>query len=122
MTRPDPHATGELHEPERGPGEHRVEDPAGRPEPYVMGPTGPAPVASELRGDPGSEGDRRGEGGAAAGALAGTAVAGPVGAVVGGVAGGALGSAADEGRDRPDHDPDDPAAPRESNTQFTDKR
>ena len=94
----DPSATDE---PERGREEAPVTDPAGRREPYVDGPTGPAPLASELRGDPGAEGDRRGEGGAVAGAIAGTSVAGPVGGVVGAVAGGALGSAGDE-EPRPD--------------------
>ena len=47
-------------EPERGRDERRAIDPAGRREPYVDGPTGPAPLATELRGDPGDEGDRRG--------------------------------------------------------------
>ena len=92
---------GGYDEPERGPGEERVEDPAGRPEPYVKGPTGAAPLATELRGDPGDEGDRKGEGGAAAGAIAGTSLAGPVGGVVGAMAGGALGGAADDG---PEHE------------------
>ena len=94
---------GDDDEPERGPDERRAIDPAGRPEPYVEGPTGPAPLATELRGDPGDEGDRRGEGGAAAGALTGTAVAGPVGGVVGAVAGGALGTA-DEAAGSDDED------------------
>ena len=74
------------------PHERRVEDAAGRRTPYVQGPT-------ELHGDPGADGDRRGEGGAAAGALAGTAVAGPVGGVVGALAGGTLGTADDDGAD-----------------------
>jgi hypothetical protein len=90
---------------ERGVYEQRAVDPAGRPEPYVDGPTGPAPLATESRGDPGAEDDRRTEGGAAGGALAGTAVAGPVGGVVGGVVGATIGAAADEGRD---HSTDDP--------------
>ena len=81
------------------PHERRVEDAAGRRTPYVQGPTGPAPLATELHGDPGADGDRRGEGGAAAGALAGTAVSGPVGGVVGALAGGTLGTADDDGAD-----------------------
>jgi len=84
---------GDIDEPERGSNEERVVDPAGRPEPYVQGPTGPAPLATEMRGDPGAEGDRRSQGGAAGGAIAGTAVAGPIGGVVGGLAGGAIGTA-----------------------------
>jgi hypothetical protein len=88
---------GDIDEPERGLDDQVTEDPAGRTEPYVQGPTGRAPVSSELRGDPGAEGDRQGEGGAVAGAIAGTSLAGPVGGVVGAVAGGALGAVADEG-------------------------
>ena len=84
---------GDVDEPERGQDEAQVRDPAGRPEPYVDGPTGPAPVSSELHGDPGAEGDRGGEGGAVAGAIAGTSLAGPVGGVVGALAGGAIGTA-----------------------------
>lgn len=84
---------GDIDDAERGKDEERVWDPAGRPEPYVAGPTGPAPVASELRGDPGAEGDRGSEGGAAAGAITGTSLAGPVGGVVGALAGGAIGTA-----------------------------
>jgi hypothetical protein len=84
---------GDADEPERGSNEHRVADPAGRTEPYVQGPTGPAPLATELRGDPGAEGDRQSQGGAAAGVIAGTAAAGPIGGVVGGLAGGAIGTA-----------------------------
>jgi len=94
-------------EPERGRDERRAIDPAGRPEPYVEGPTGPAPLATELRGDPGDEGDRRGEGGAAAGALTGMAVAGPVGGVVGAVAGGTLGTAGEAADPTDDEAPDD---------------
>ena len=82
--------------PDRESREERVEDPAGRPEPYVKGPTGSAPLATEFRGDPGAEGERGAEGGAAAGAVAGTSLAGPVGGVIGAMAGGALGTAADE--------------------------
>jgi hypothetical protein len=81
----------------------------GKREPYVAGPTGPAPLASELRGDPGEEGDRSAEGGTAAGVLAGTAVAGPVGGVIGGVVGATIGSAADE-----DAEIDDPGRTAES--------
>jgi len=92
---------GDIDDPERGKDEDRVTDPAGRPEPYVDGPTGPAPLATELRGDPGGEGDRRGEGGAVAGAITGTTVAGPVGGVVGAMAGGAIGTAS---IDEPDAD------------------
>lgn len=90
-------------EPERGAYERRSEDPAGRITPFVDGPTGPSPLASELRGDPGAEGDRRGEGGAIGGAIGGTAVAGPVGGVVGAVVGAVVGSAQDD-------DPRDPDA------------
>jgi hypothetical protein len=93
---------GNIDEPERGQDEQQVRDPAGRTEPYVEGPTGPAPLATELRGDPGADGERRSEGGAAAGAIAGTAVAGPIGGVVGGLAGGAIGSAS---IDEPGRDP-----------------
>ena len=97
---------GNIEEPERGE-DRQVEDPLGRPEPYVKGPTGSAPLSSELRGDPGSEGDRGGEGGAAAGAITGTSLAGPVGGVVGALAGGAIGTASidDEDTGWP-HDPD----------------
>ena len=83
----------------------RAFDPAGRPEPYVDGPTGPAPLASELRGDPGEDGDRQGEGGAMGGALAGTAVAGPLGGLIGGVVGATIGTAAEGTSD--EHLPDD---------------
>lgn len=123
MSDRETHDVGEMDEPERGPGEQRVEDPAGRPEPYVSGPTGPAPVASELRGDPGAEGDRRGEGGALAGAITGTALAGPVGGVVGAVAGGTLGTVGDEGAEVTDADNEDPAHHQagEAYTTHTDK-
>jgi hypothetical protein len=91
-------------------GEHlRQPTHPGRREPYVAGPTGPAPLASELRGDPGDEGDRSAEGGTAAGVVAGAAAAGPVGGVVGGVVGAVIGSAADE-----DADVDDPGRTAES--------
>lgn len=87
----------DLDEPERGEYEQQLADPAGRRVPFVEGPTGASPLASELRGDPESEGDRRGETGAMGGAIAGTAVAGPVGGVVGGVVGATLGAAAERG-------------------------
>ena len=91
-------------------GEHlREPTHPGQREPYVAGPTGPAPLASELRGDPGGTGDRSAEGGTAAGVVGGAAVAGPVGAAVGGAVGAALGSAADE-----DADVDDPGRTAES--------
>lgn len=97
--------------------ERLVADPAGRPEPYVQGPTGPTFGGSELRGDPGADGDRGAEGGALGGVIAGTAAAGPVGGVVGGVVGATIGSAADSGDDEDeafqDRDPGrmDPAGP-----------
>ena len=90
----------ERDELERSHHEDPVTDPAGRPEPYVDGPTGPAPLASELRGDPGADGDRAAEGGAVGGVIAGTAAAGPLGGVVGGVVGATIGTAADSGDDR----------------------
>jgi hypothetical protein len=62
---------------------------------FVAGPTGSAPVASELRGDPGGGEGRAAEGGTAAGIVAGTAVAGPIGGLVAGAAGAAAGSATD---------------------------
>lgn len=83
---------GDIEEPERG-SDAEVGDPVDRGTPYVEGPTGSAPLSSELHGDPGAHGDRRSEGGAAAGAIAGTAVGGPIGGVVGGLAGGAIGTA-----------------------------
>jgi hypothetical protein len=86
----------EQSEPERDL-ERRAHDPAEREVPFVDGPTGPAPLASELRGDPGDAGDRKGEGGAMAGALGGMAVGGPVGGAVGGVVGAVIGSAAETG-------------------------
>jgi hypothetical protein len=89
---------------EHGPHARRVEDPAGRPTPFVEGPTGPAPVSSELRGDPGEDGERRAESGAVAGAVAGTGAAGPLGGMVGAVAGGLAGTAAEVTAD--DRDPD----------------
>ena len=82
------------HDPERRL-ERRAEDPAGRPTPFVDGPTGPAPIATEYRGDPSAEGDRGGEHGAFGGFVAGTAVAGPVGGAIGGVVGATIGSAAE---------------------------
>jgi hypothetical protein len=85
---------------ERSDREHPVQDPAGRPEPYVQGPTGPTFGASELRGDPGAEGDRGTEGGAVGGVIAGTAAAGPIGGAIGGVVGATIGSAADSGDDQ----------------------
>lgn len=81
----------------------------GQREPYVAGPTGPAPLATELRGDPGDEGDRAAEGGTATGIVAGAAAAGPVGAAVGGVVGATIGTAADE-----DEEVDDPGRTAES--------
>jgi hypothetical protein len=99
---------GGVDEPERDQ-DTPVRDPAGRREPYVEGPTGPTPLASELRGDPGADGDRGGEGGAAGGALTGTALAGPVGGVVGALAGGAIGTAS---IDAPGEDGSDDAVDR----------
>ena len=122
--RPDDRHADDLHperreplgEPERGAYERRSADPAGRPVPFVDGPTGPAPLASELRGDPGEEGDRRGEGGALAGAVGGTAVAGPVGGAIGAVVGGVVGSAQDDGPRDEAGDTDPPGT--QSNTTF----
>jgi len=102
---------GDVEEPERSPDEELIEDPAGRPG-YVAGPTGSAPISSELRGDPGSEGDRRAEGGAIGGAIVGTAVAGPIGGAVGAVAGGTAGTAAEASDDADD---DDDLEPRDRN-------
>ena len=84
------------HEPERDL-EREARDPAGRTKvTFVDGPTGPAPLATEFRGDPGhDEADRTAEGSAAGGALTGTALAGPLGGVVGGVVGATIGSAAE---------------------------
>lgn len=49
--------------PDMEPEDERVVDPAGRPTPYVTGPTGPSPISSELRGAPElDEDDDRGEG------------------------------------------------------------
>lgn len=86
-------------ETEYSPQEKRTEDPAGRPEPYVEGPTGPAPLGSELRGDPDGEGQRRSEAGAVAGAIAGTSLGGPLAGVAGAVTGGAAGAALEDDRD-----------------------
>jgi len=97
------------HDPERRL-ERRAEDPAGRPTPFVDGPTGPSPIASELRGDPAAEGDRGGERGAFGGVVAGTAAAGPVGGVVGGVVGATIGSAAEASSDADVRDDDVDAA------------
>jgi hypothetical protein len=74
---------------------HPASSPANHEAPLMDGPTGRAPLSSELVGDPGAEGDRKGEGGAMGGAIAGTAIAGPVGGVVGGVIGATIGSAAE---------------------------
>jgi hypothetical protein len=94
-------------------GEHlRTPTRPGEREPYVAGPTGPAPLASELRGDPGSEDDRAAEGGTAAGVVGGAAVGGPVGAIVGGAIGATIGSAADD-----DAEVDDPGRTAESTRQ-----
>ena len=69
--------------------------PSNHEAPLVDGPTGRAPLSSELAGDPGAEGDRASEGGAMGGAVAGTAIAGPLGGVIGGVIGATIGSAAE---------------------------
>jgi hypothetical protein len=45
-------------EGERGMHEDQLADPAGRKVPFVEGPTGAAPLSSELRGDPGDPGDQ----------------------------------------------------------------
>lgn len=68
---PDPH-----DDIERGSEETPVADPAGRPVPFVDGPTGMAPLSSELRGDPSLEADRNAETGAVGGAIAGTSLTG----------------------------------------------
>ena len=86
----------ELDEPERGAHEATLDDPARRAVPFVEGPTGASPLASELRSDPEEDGDRRGEKGAMGGVLAGTAVAGPIGGVIGGVVGATAGAAAED--------------------------
>jgi hypothetical protein len=116
------HPAGEHQsEPERDL-ERRAYDPGSREVPYVDGPTGPAPIASELRGDPGDEGDRQGEGGAMGGAVAGTAVAGPVGGVVGGVIGATIGTAAETGSNDDAGDRSDSAdLPSESTVSNTDR-
>lgn len=84
---------------ERGSEEQPVQDPAGRRVPFVGGPTGAAPLGSELRGDPSLEDDRNAENGAMGGAIAGTGVAGPVGGIVGAVLGGAAGATLEEDED-----------------------
>ena len=112
-----------MDEPQRGADERRLADPAAREVPFVDGPTGQSPLASELRGDPDLEGDRRGETGAMGGAIAGTAMAGPLGGVVGAVVGGAAGAVLEEGETteevdqgaadpRPAADPDPATYPR----------
>jgi len=114
------HPAGEQREPERDL-EHRAYDPANREVPFVDGPTGPAPLASELRGDPGDDGDRQGEGGAMGGALAGTAVAGPVGGAIGGVIGATIGTAAEAGsNDEADDETDAADSPSASTVSNTD--
>jgi hypothetical protein len=115
-TRPAGTAGDDRDVVERGEHIRRADDPHGRPEPYVAGPTGVAPLSSELRGDPGDEGDREAEGGAAGGTLVGAALGGPVGAVVGGVGGAVIGSAADD-----DPGVDDPTATAESATEGVDR-
>lgn len=83
---------------ERGSQETISGDPMGRRVPFVEGPTGSAPLATELHGDPEAEGDRRSETGAVGGAIAGTAAAGPIGGMIGAVTGGVAGAAV-EGAD-----------------------
>lgn len=80
----------EQFDAERGRHEDVQRDPAGRPTPYVAGPMGAAPLATELRGDP--EEDRGGDTGAVGGAIAGTSLAGPLGGMAGAVAGGVAGA------------------------------
>jgi hypothetical protein len=116
-TRPAGTAGDDRDVVERGEHLRRADDPHGRPEPYVTGPTGPAPLASELRGDPGAEGDRGAEGGAAAGTVVGAAVGGPIGAVVGGVGGTVVGGVADD-----ESNSDDPNATAESSRGADDAR
>ena len=102
-TRPSGSAGDHRDVVERGEHRRTASDPESRPEPYASGPTGPAPLATELRGDPGAEGDREAEGGTATGVVAGTAMGGPIGGVIGGVVGATIGSVADDdpGADAP---------------------
>lgn len=109
------------HDPERDL-ERTANDPAEREVPFVDGPTGPAPLATEYRGDPGGEGDRQAEGGAMGGALAGTAVGGPIGGVIGGVIGATIGSAAEgSSNDRRDDDTDAAELPSETSVSQADR-
>ena len=81
---------------ERGSEERRVSDPADRAVPFVDGPTGAAPLSSELRGDPYADGDERTETGAKAAVIKGTSLAGPIGGVVGGLLGGVAGTGSED--------------------------